>query len=82
MSFYQCSACRDIVMDDEPCWCVFASEGTVVNGTLHTAPRIPVDRNVLALELDAHDANNQMAWVALREKQYHDEDPHAIMFGG
>jgi hypothetical protein len=82
MSLYQYPVCKDVVVDSEPCWCVFTDLGTVVDDVLHTAPRIPVDRNVLFLELDAHDANNQMAWIALRERQYHDEDPHAVMFGG
>lgn len=36
-----CLGCFDILTGDEPCECVFVSRGTVENGILKTAKRIP-----------------------------------------
>lgn len=78
MSLYQCPVCLNVVEDDEPCWCVFAVDGTIDDaGLLHTARRIAVDRNVLDVELLAEEARRQLAYAAQREAMYREVDEHA-----
>lgn len=78
MSLVQCTKCLEIVEDDEPCWCVFTTDGWLNNdGILHTAPRIAVDRNVLEIELLAEEAHRQLAYAAQREAMYNEVDEHA-----
>ena len=78
MSLVQCTKCLDVVVDDEPCWCVFTSDGTLDDaGVLHTAPRIAVDRNVQEVELLAEEAHRQLAYAAQREAMYREVDEHA-----
>lgn len=43
----QCPVCGDIIPADEPCWCVYTSNGTLdEDGVLHTAIRVPYTTDV------------------------------------
>lgn len=78
MSLVQCPVCLDVVDEIEPCWCLFAGDGTLdEHGIFHTAPRIAVDRNVLEIELLAEEAHRQLAYAAQRQAIYDEVDEHA-----
>ena len=78
MSLVQCPVCLEVVEDWEPCWCLFAGDGTLDDaGVFHTAPRIAVDRNVLEMQLLAEEAHRQLAYAAQRQAMYDEVDEHA-----